>query len=183
MQFLWDAPIGWPTEGKSREIPRESGESPGRTEVPIWAIKCEASQLWGSPDPVGASTKCGVLCLDGGLWCPQWKTSPKTEQKRKVFWIHCKGVVGRGETLTRQGWGATVIGWSEGVWGCLEFSLFLVILQTVPCCNWSVRACGCFEVGHLMRLFAVSSVVALGPFTLIRFPLLSPLPKSCLYNF
>lgn len=55
---------------------------------------------------------------------------------------------------------------------------FLVILGTVPCCNWSVRACSYFEVGHLMRLMpfllAFSSVIAVGPFTLIRFALLRP---------
>lgn len=57
---------------------------------------------------------------------------------------------------------------------------FLVILGTVHGYNWSVRACGCFEVGHLMNLFellfAFSSLVlvAVGSFTLIRFPLPKP---------
>ena len=33
--------------------------------------------------------------------------------------------------------------------------LFLVILGTVPGCNWSVRAYGYFPVGCLMSMFAL----------------------------
>ena len=54
----------------------------------------------------------------------------------------------------------------------MEYSPFLVILGTIPGCNWSVRAYGYFEVGRFMNLFAFSSVVVVGPLTLIKFLLL-----------
>ena len=45
--------------------------------------------------------------------------------------------------------------------------VFLVILGTVPGCNWSVRVYGYFEVGPLMSLCAFSWVVPVGPFALL----------------
>ena len=51
----------------------------------------------------------------------------------------------------------------------MEFFFFLVILATVPGCNWSVRAYGYLEVGHLMSQFAISSVVTVDPFALITY--------------
>lgn len=51
---------------------------------------------------------------------------------------------------------------------------FLAIVGTVPGYNWSVLAYGYFELGHLMSLFALSAVVTVGPFSLLRFPLLRP---------
>lgn len=49
---------------------------------------------------------------------------------------------------------------------------FLIILGTVPGCNLSVRAYGFLQVGHLMSQFAISSsVVSVGPFALIKYPL------------
>lgn len=70
------------------------------------------------------------------------------------------------------GEGATIIGWSEGVWGCMEFSQFLVILGTVSGRNRSVRAYGCVQVYRLMNLFAFSSVALMISFGLLKFPLL-----------
>lgn len=54
----------------------------------------------------------------------------------------------------------------------MEFSL--LVIGTVPGCNWSVRADGNFEVGPFMRLFAFSSVVSVGPLAWIKFPWLKP---------
>ena len=54
-----------------------------------------------------------------------------------------------------------------------NFSL-LVILVTVPGCNWSIRAYGYFEVGHLMSLFSFILVVTVGSSALLKFPLLKP---------
>lgn len=51
---------------------------------------------------------------------------------------------------------------------------FLIVLGTVPGCNWLVRAYGSFEVGPFMSLFAFSSMVSLGPLAWIRFPRLKP---------
>lgn len=38
--------------------------------------------------------------------------------------------------------------------GTSENFSVLIILETVPGCNWSLRAYGCFAVGHFMSLFA-----------------------------
>ena len=59
---------------------------------------------------------------------------------------------------------------------------FLLILGTVPGYNPSVRTSGYFEVGCLMSLFCISSVVAVGPFNLPKFPLLKLIAESDIYN-
>lgn len=61
--------------------------------------------------------------------------------------------------------GAIVMGQSEGVWGSMEFSLFLEILETVPGCNWSVRA---YRPLHEPVCFQLSGLC--GPFALLRWP-------------
>lgn len=43
---------------------------------------------------------------------------------------------------------------------------FWVILGAMSGCNWSVRVRGCFEVAHLMGLFAFSVEGHRGPFCL-----------------
>lgn len=57
--------------------------------------------------------------------------------------------------------------WERGGGG---FFPFLVILGTLPACNWSVRAYGYFKLGHLMSLFALPVCIQLrgccGPFYL-----------------
>lgn len=63
-------------------------------------------------------------------------------QDERVYCIHHKGVKGRTAkerlSTTRWRFGAMVTGQSEGGWGAMEWSLFGVILGTVPGCNRSV---------------------------------------------
>lgn len=77
-----------PLDGPLRESPEKFLKNPGRPvggqRVPTWATKYEASQLWGSPDQMGAATKCRVTLLGWGpvVWRLRQKTSSKKEQKR-----------------------------------------------------------------------------------------------------
>ena len=55
------------------------------------------------------------------------------------------------------------------------FSFLVTVYAWLSASHWLVRAYGSFEVDHLMSLFAFSSVVFVGSFSLPKFPLLKPI--------
>ena len=112
-------------------------------------------------------------------------TQGRTKQI-KVYWIHCKGAVGRTAkermSASRWWWGCNCrMEWgSMGLYGIFPF---LVILATVPGCKWPIRAYGYFKVGRLMSLFVSARWSLWALLACSSFHCSNLLPKSSLYGF